>query len=82
MAAELLGELTRPAIRDLAVQFRGLRVARVYPDKLPNLPAGSQQILIGRYLPAGSDQQGEVTVTVWPDQLKENCAERNIHVLE
>jgi aspartate--ammonia ligase len=25
---------------------------------------------------------GEVTVTVWPDQLKEICAERNIHVLE
>ena len=25
---------------------------------------------------------GEVTVTVWPDQLKKICAERNIHVLE
>ena len=25
---------------------------------------------------------GEVTVTVWPDQLKEICAARNIHVLE
>ena len=25
---------------------------------------------------------GEVTVTVWPKQLKEICAERNIHVLE
>ncbi len=25
---------------------------------------------------------GEVTVTVWPRQLKEICAERNIHVLE
>jgi aspartate--ammonia ligase len=25
---------------------------------------------------------GEVTVTVWPDQLKEICAKRNIHVLE
>ena len=25
---------------------------------------------------------GEVTVTIWPDKLKEICAERNIHVLE
>ncbi len=25
---------------------------------------------------------GEVTVSVWPKQLKETCAERNIHVLE
>ena len=25
---------------------------------------------------------GEVTVTVWPDQLKKICAERDIHVLE
>ena len=25
---------------------------------------------------------GEVTVTVWPDELKEICAPRNIHVLE
>jgi aspartate--ammonia ligase len=25
---------------------------------------------------------GEVTVSIWPDQLKEICAEKNIHVLE
>ncbi len=25
---------------------------------------------------------GEVSVSVWPDQLKEICAERNIHVLQ
>jgi aspartate--ammonia ligase len=25
---------------------------------------------------------GEVSVTVWPQQLKDICAERNIHVLE
>ena len=25
---------------------------------------------------------GEVTVSVWPQQLKDICAERNIHVLE
>ena len=25
---------------------------------------------------------GEVTVTIWPQQLKDICAEKNIHVLE
>jgi hypothetical protein len=63
VALDLLKEITRPAIRDLKVQFSGLRVARVYPDPLPNLPAGSQQILLGRYLPQGAAQSGMVTVT-------------------
>jgi hypothetical protein len=32
VAVELLGELTQPSLRDLKVEFRGLRVARVYPE--------------------------------------------------
>ena len=63
VALELLGEISQPGIRDLEVQFRGLRVARVYPEPLPNLSAGSQQILLGRYLPEGRDQSGEVVLT-------------------
>ena len=63
VALELLGEISKPAIRDLKVQFTGIRTARVYPEELPNLAAGTQQILLGRYLPEGRDQQGEVTVT-------------------
>ena len=53
VALDLLKEITRPAMRDLKVQFSGLRMARVYPEQLPNLPAGAQQILLGRYLPQG-----------------------------
>jgi hypothetical protein len=63
VALDLLGELTQPPVRDLKVEFRGLRTASVYPDRLPNLSAGSQQILLGRYLPEGRDQVGEVIVT-------------------
>ena len=63
IAVELLGEMTQPVFRDLNVTFEGLRVARVYPRDLPNLPAGTQQILLGRYLPGGDDQQGKVVVT-------------------
>ncbi|HEY2148577.1 MAG TPA: VIT and VWA domain-containing protein, partial [Pirellulales bacterium] len=63
VALELLKEIASPGLRDLNVEFRGLKVAAVYPDRLPNLAAGSQQILVGRYLPTGSDQQGEIVVT-------------------
>ena len=55
--------MRRPGIRDLRVEFRGLRTARVYPETLPNLPSGTQQIVIGRYLPEGEDQRGEIVVT-------------------
>lgn len=69
VAAELLNELTRPALRDLKVRFEGLRVARVYPERLPNLPVGTQQILLGRYLPEDADQTGKVIVSGrWGDQ--------------
>ncbi len=63
VASELLQEISQPPIRDLQVEFHGLQVAAVYPEKLPNLAAGTQQILIGRYLPQGQDQRGEIVVT-------------------
>ncbi|MCY2995196.1 MAG: VIT domain-containing protein [Planctomycetota bacterium] len=63
VARELLAEIARPGIRDLKVEFKGFHTARVYPEELPNVPAGSQQIILGRYLPAGVDQEGEVLVT-------------------
>ena len=54
VAGELLGEITQPALRDMKIEFRGLQTARVYPDPLPNLPQGTQQIVLGRYLPCGA----------------------------
>ena len=63
VAMELLGEITQPALRDMRIEFRGLRTARVYPDPLPNLPLGTQQIVLGRYAPQGKDQAGEVVVS-------------------
>ncbi len=67
VALELLNELTQPGLRDINVEFRGVKVAAVYPEHLPSLPAGTQQILVGRYLPTGADQQGEVIVTAKRD---------------
>jgi predicted Zn-dependent protease len=63
VALELLGEISRPVLRDLKVEFRGLRTASVYPEQLPNLPPGEQHVVLGRYLPEGRNQVGEVIVT-------------------
>src|SRR5205807_1005560 len=56
-------EIASPTLRDLKVEFKGLTVARVYPEELPNVAAGSQQIILGRYKPEGQDQSGEIIVT-------------------
>src|SRR4029077_19239198 len=63
VARELLAEVAQPGLRDVKVEFKGFKVARVYPETLANVPSGSQQILLGRYLPEGQDQSGEVIVT-------------------
>jgi Flp pilus assembly protein TadD len=62
-ALDLLTEITAPTLRDVKVEFAGLRTARVYPETLPNVAAGTQQILLGRYLPENADQTGEIVVT-------------------
>jgi predicted Zn-dependent protease len=63
IALELLNEIAQPGLRDLNIEFRGVKVAGMYPERLPNLAAGTQQILVGRYLPTGADQEGKVIVT-------------------
>ncbi|HAK94427.1 MAG TPA: hypothetical protein DCM87_05360 [Planctomycetes bacterium] len=63
VAAALLAEITAPGLRDAAVRWEGFRTAAVYPEELPNLPAGSQQIILGRYLPEGGDLAGKAVLT-------------------
>ncbi|MEK6258550.1 MAG: VIT domain-containing protein [Planctomycetota bacterium] len=63
VAKELLNEIAQPGLRDVNVEFKGVKVAAVYPERLPNVAAGTQQILVGRYLPEGKDQVGEIIVT-------------------
>ncbi len=54
VAKELLNEIAQPGLRDVTVEFKGVKVAAVYPERLPNVAAGTQQILVGRYLPEDS----------------------------
>lgn len=63
-AFNLLAEVAQPAVKDLKVAFEGLATARVYPERLPNLAAGTQQVVLGRFLPQGDGAQtGSVVVT-------------------
>jgi predicted Zn-dependent protease len=72
VANRLLTEISAPGLRDMQIEFKGLRTARVYPENLPNLPRGQQQIVIGRYLPTAGDreQAGEIVVSGMRDGKK------------
>ncbi len=62
-ARALLLEMTAPASRIMGIEFAGLRTARIYPSQLPNLPRGTQQIILGRYLPSAAAAGQRVIVT-------------------
>ncbi|MEW4487161.1 VIT domain-containing protein [Thalassoglobus sp. JC818] len=62
-ALDLLQELTSPGLKNVEVDFQGVRVAGVYPESLPNVPLGTQQTIVGRFLPTQEMQLGQVIVT-------------------
>ncbi|MBN1442899.1 MAG: hypothetical protein JXA90_09325, partial [Planctomycetes bacterium] len=63
MAAALLAEIGAPGLRDIELAWDGVRVARVYPEILPNLPKGKEQFILGRYLVEDREQKGKLRVT-------------------
>ncbi|HET6202452.1 MAG TPA: VIT domain-containing protein [Planctomycetota bacterium] len=62
-AVRLLAEAAQPSVKDLRVSFEGLATARVYPERLPNLPAGTQQVVLGRFLPTAGPQKGRIAIS-------------------
>ncbi len=50
-ARELLQEILVPGVRDVRFAFEGFRTAKVFPETLPNLAAGTQHVVVGRYRP-------------------------------
>lgn len=63
-AAALKRELTAPLLKDLALDFEGVEVAAVYPERLPNLAAGTQQVVVARYDPrTAGDGVGRVVAS-------------------
>lgn len=47
------GSVSTPVLADLKVEFDGSRVMDVYPQPLPDLFAGSQLVVLGRYTEGG-----------------------------
>lgn len=62
-AFALLREIAAPAVKDVELAFEGMRVAAVYPERLPNLPYGGQQVVVGRFDPTLGNPRGRATVT-------------------
>ncbi len=62
-AKALLGEVARPGLRNLKVEVQGIPTAKVYPEVLPNVPLGEQQVVLGRFLPGGDAKTASVVVT-------------------
>lgn len=47
-------KVSTPLLSDLSIEFGGIRVSDVYPYPLPDLFAGTQLILVGRYPEGGA----------------------------
>ena len=63
-AQDLLQEIGAPKLSNLSIKIGGLATAAVYPRQLPNLPLGSQQIVVGRFLPnAGKAMNASIEVS-------------------
>jgi len=66
----LLREITSPGMKDIEFNFTGVRIASVYPETVPNLASGRQQIILGRYLPEGERVKASLKVTGTIDNKK------------
>jgi hypothetical protein len=62
-ADHLLRELVTPVLRDLQLHFTGIDVAAVHPQRLPNLVAGTQGVVVARYDPDAVGGPASVRVT-------------------
>jgi len=62
-AAGLLADVWSPGLRDVRVTLTGVRVAKVYPERIPALRAGGQAAFIGRFLPVEGGKPGTASVT-------------------
>ena len=72
--ASLFTKMSTPVLADISLDFDGITVEELYPSTLPDLFAGSQLVLVGRYRQAGpavitlrGDVNGEEQVFVYED---------------
>jgi Ca-activated chloride channel family protein len=68
-------KVSTPVLADVAINFGGIQVEQLYPDRIPDLFAGSQLVLVGRYREGGpgaitlsGSVNGERMTFDYPDQ--------------
>ncbi len=68
-------KVSTPVLADMDLDFGGITVERLYPSSTPDLFAGTQMVLVGRYRDAGpatitlsGEVNGERVSFVYPDQ--------------
>lgn len=61
-ALSLLVDAFGPSLKDATVAIDGVATARVYPRVHPNVPAGRQRAVLGRFRPTDRRQTAEVVV--------------------
>ncbi|MEZ6008508.1 MAG: VIT domain-containing protein [Planctomycetota bacterium] len=64
-AAALLRDALLPQWKNLKLRIEGVPTARVYPEVLPNTPAGTQLMVLGRFAP--TDHDTPITVHIEGD---------------
>ena len=76
--------ISTPVLTDLALSFSSQSVYDLYPSPLPDLFAGSQIVLVGRYRQAGVSEvtlsgevNGETQTFIYPDQVFEQGSASN-----
>jgi len=81
-ADKVLSSLFRPVLKNVQVQFDGLKVAALYPPTLGTLAIGDTGLILGRLLKAGSgnliitgEVEGRSFKRVYPVKLNPNTNE-------
>ncbi len=69
-------KISTPVLADIEIDYDGIFVEQLYPDELPDLFAGTQLVLVGRYREGGpatitltGDVNGEAQSFVYEDNL-------------
>jgi Ca-activated chloride channel homolog len=87
--SEFYAKISTPILIDLSLDFGGVSVYDIYPSPLPDLFAGSQIVVVGRYRDHGEttiklsgEVSGETLVFRYPGQIFPESSGRNLETLE
>ncbi|MFQ5702427.1 MAG: VIT domain-containing protein [Gemmatimonadales bacterium] len=60
---QLVSKIQHPVLTDLRLGNSPVELTELYPERLPDLFAGEELVLFGRYRATGRDRSGELTIS-------------------